>query len=136
MIDVGAIRRAMADALAPLVAGNASAYVLAQPTPPGVQILSPAIVYDYTMHRGLDQWNFIVQGFVAIDADIGSQMILDELLTPTSGVKGLLEADATLAALVENVHVTDQSEPIQTTAADGRPMLVVEWRVSMIVEGV
>ena len=63
-VNVNAVRHAIAAALA-TPAMHVSAYAHSQPTPPGVQILPPAVTYDLTMVRGHDEWVFTIQGFVS-----------------------------------------------------------------------
>lgn len=133
-VDVGTIRRALADALSPLVEGNANPYVQAQPQPPGFQIMPPSVAFDFSGARGLDEWTFIVQGFVALSGDVGPQMLLDQMVTP-NGVKAYLEADRTLGGLVSQLTVRSSGNPTQREGAGGSPMLVVEWSVSMYVAG-
>ena len=77
-MNVNAVRHAIAEALA-TPAMHVSAYAHSQPTPPGVQILPPAVTYDLTMARGHDEWVFTIQGFVS-GSDLGSQRLLDELI--------------------------------------------------------
>lgn len=125
----------MADAVASRVPWDINAYVLAQPNPPGVQILPPEVEFDLTMQRGYDTWRFTVQGFIALTSDIGAQQLLDELIEPAGGMKATLEADNTLGGLVASLRVESSGPPRQVEAAAGHPMLLVEWRVSMFVRG-
>lgn len=137
-MNIGAVREAIADTL-DIPGVNVSPYVLAQPTPPGIQIIPPSVVYDYSMGAslGLDEWMFIVQGFVALTTDIGAQMLLDDLCAPagSSSVKALLEADRTLGGLVETLHVTEQTAGRQVEQPAGNPMLLVEWRITIHAKG-
>src|ERR1044072_8938710 len=96
---IAQVRQAMADAIAALVPWDVNAYVLAQPNPPGVQILPPSIDFDFAMHRGQDVWTFTVQGYVPLTSDVAAQQLLDELIAPTGGMKDALEADRTLGGL-------------------------------------
>ena len=132
-MNVTAVRNALADLLEDL-GGQASAYVLAQPTPPGFQIPPPAPVHHYAMGQpGMSQWAFVVQGFVALNNDIAAQMILDDWCA-TSGTLSVikaLEADKTLGGLVDNVVVTDQTPGRQVEQPPGNPMLLVEWHLTI-----
>lgn len=108
-----------------------SAYVLAQPTPPGIQILPPAPVYDFSV--GHHDWTFTVQAFVALNSDIGAQIMLDEMCATTGArsVKALLEADRTLGGLVDSLTVRDQTMARQVEQPPGNPMLLVEWHLTI-----
>jgi hypothetical protein len=129
-VNVPAVRQALADALTD-TGWNVTPYVLAQPTPPGIQIIPPGRIYDYSV--GLDEWQFVVQAFVSLNTDLGAQMMLDELCTAgASSVKTLLEQDDTLGGLVDSLRVTDQSPGRQVEQPPGNPMLLVEWRVTIL----
>lgn len=124
----------MADALSVIDDVQVNPYALAQPTPPGLQILPPGTEYDSSFHRGLDEWTFTVQGFVALTSDIGSQILLDEMCAPAgaTSVKAALEADVTLGGSVQSLHVQEQTAGrVIDAAGGGSPMLLVEWRVQV-----
>ena len=128
----------MAASLSTIQDVQVNAYALAQPTPPGIQILPPAVTYDQAMHRGMDTWVFIVQGFVAMTTDIGSQVLLDQMCAPTgaSSVKHALESDVTLGGDVFSVHVLNQSPGRVVDFANGTsPMMLVEWQVEVRATG-
>ena len=131
----------MASALAPISTAlggvQVNPYALAQPTPPGLQILSGGNDYDQAMVRGLDRWTFVIQGFVALNADIGSQVVLDQLCLPSGSksVKAALEADRTLSVNVESLHVLSQSPARVVETGSGNPMLLVEWTVQILAKG-
>lgn len=135
-MDIGAVRQAMANALAPLEV-QVNPYMLASPTPPGVQIPPPAVTaYDFAV--GIHEWEFIVQGFVALSAsDIGSQKLLDKMCQPggATSVRALLEADRTLAGTVDNLHVVSQEKARTVEPQGGIPLLLVEWRVQVYANG-
>jgi hypothetical protein len=134
-VNVNAVRQAMADALAH-PAMQVNAYAHSQPTPPGVQILPPSVVYDRTLGRGHDDWTFVIQGFVS-GSDRGSQRLLDELIDTqgTFSVKVRLEADKTLGGLVEDMRVVAQSPARMVEMPGGNPMLLVEWSVLIYGRG-
>ena len=128
----------MAAALGVIPDVQVNAYALSQPTPPGLQILPPGVQYDQAMHRGLDEWVFIVQGFVAFSTDIGSQVLLDQMCAPTgsNSVKAALEADKTLGGVVQSLHVLEQTPGSVVTQTNiGSQMLLVEWRVQVLALG-
>src|SRR5262245_54193773 len=119
---------------------------MAQPTPPGLQILPPSVTYDRTMQgsaaavsrHALDEWMFVVQGFVALTTDLGSQVTLDEMCAPsgTRSVKAALETDRTLGGLVSDLHVRGQSPGALVQFPNGgSPMLLVEWQVQVLAKG-
>lgn len=135
-MNIGQVRQAMADALAPIEA-NVSAYASSSPTPPALQIIPPSVAYDYSFARGLDEWEFIVQAVVAFSQDVAAQMLLDELIQPEGdqSIKALLEADRTLGDTVESLRVVSSSRPAQVQSAGGSPMLTVEFLVQVIGRG-
>src|SRR5262245_66358964 len=129
MADIPAIREAIRAKLDPIPGVQVSAYALADPTPPGIQIPPPGAAYDYSMGStgaGLNQWQFIIQGFVALTGDIGPQKKLDAMCAPSgaSSVKALLEADRTLGGIVDSVQVTEQSPGRQVDNGSGKPPLL------------
>jgi len=138
-MNLPAVRQAIADALQ-MDGVQVSPYVLAQPTPPGIQIPPPSVSYSYTMGStgsGLNEWEFIIQGFVSLNSDIGAQQLLDDMCA-TSGsrsVRALLEADRTLGGTVETLVVTVQDPGRQVEQPPGNPMLLVEWHVTIYAKG-
>lgn len=87
-------------------------YMLAEPTPPTVQVLgSGDIFYDVAMQRGGDQNEVIVQAFVSLVADIAGQMKLDRLLMSSgdSSMKEAIERDTTLGGNVDDLRVVRSS---------------------------
>lgn len=136
---LAAIRKGLAANLAPLAPNcQVSAYVLANPTPPCVQLYpgGPAgdIIYDLTFRRGLDMWPFTVEALVSLTADIGSQVNLDAMLDPSGpqSIKQLLEADQTLGGLVDNVHVVRFSGYRPVTLEGRGPLLAAEFHVEVL----
>ena len=105
------IRAGIAANLSVIPDVQVSAYTLGNPTPPCLWILGPETSYDLTMHRGLDMVTITVQGFVALAADAGSQVMLDEMVSPAGAmsVKQAVEADRTLGGVVSDLWVTRQS---------------------------
>ena len=89
------------------------------------------------MHRGLDEWTVIVQGFVPFTSDIGAQKQLDAMCAPSgsASVKAALESDRTLGGSVSDLHVIEQSPGAMAFANEGNPMLLVEWKVQVIATG-
>ena len=139
-MNVATVRAAMATALDTIPNVQVNAYVQAQPNPPGIQIIPPGCVYDYSMgatNQGLSNWTFVVQGFVALNTDIGAQKTLDLMCNPSgpSSVKAALEADLTLGGTVEKLRVTEHSPGRQVEQVPGNPLLLVEWRVLVYAKG-
>jgi hypothetical protein len=134
-----AVREAIADALA-MDGVQTNPYVLAQPTPPGIQIPPPGATYNYTMRsngNGLNEYPFVIQAFCALNSDIGAQRLLDEMCADTgpTSIKALLEADKTLGGLVDDLVVTDQIPGRQVEQPSGNPMLLVEFHVTVYAKG-
>lgn len=127
----------MADALDVHPDVNVSPYASSQPVAPGIQILPPGVDYDYTYQRGLDEWTFVVQGFVALNEDVSTQQLLDQLCAATGpdSVKGALEADKTLGGSCNTLRVISQSPGVQVNPGGSGPMLLVEWRVMVYANG-
>lgn len=134
--SITAIRAAMASVLSPIEA-NVSDYASANPTPPAIQIVPPAVEYDRAMHRGVDEWTFIIQAMVAFTEEASSQQLLDEVCLPSgsTSIKALLEADTTLGGTCLNLRVLRQSEGKQFVTPGGSPMLVVEFTVQVFAGG-
>jgi hypothetical protein len=137
-LDVARVRKAIAANLSAISEVNVNAYAMAQPTPPGLQILPPSVTFDQSMQRGFDLWTFTVQGFVSLTGDVAPQMLLDELCAPAGprSVKAALESDPTLDGLVSDASITEQTPGRVLETAGGSPMLVVEWNVQVWASGV
>jgi hypothetical protein len=89
------------------------------------------------MGRGLDEWTFVIQGFVSLNSDVGSQVLLDQMCAPSGSgsVKAALEADKTLGGVVQSLHVVSQSAGRVVETGAGSPMLLVEWQVQLLSKG-
>lgn len=125
------IREGLAENLATL-GFQASAYALSNPTPPAIQILPGDIRYDLSFHRGLDEVTMLIQAFVSLTSDIGSQKKLDQWLDPTgpNSLKTAAESDPTLGGIVGGLHVTEATGYRTAQGANG-PILVCEWTVEV-----
>jgi hypothetical protein len=141
MADLTTMRTGLAANLSTLTGIQVSPYMLANPTPPTIHLYpgGPAgdIEYDLAMARGLDQWTFTVQAFVALAADIGSQVKLDQFIAPSGAqsVKAALESDDTLGGTVASVQVVSCSG-YRIYVAEGRgPMIGAEWHVEILATG-
>lgn len=115
-----------------------SAYMLGNPTPPTLQVMGPdQIDYDQAMQRGMDEWRFIVQGFVGAATDIGAQVNLDEWLAPAGGlsVKAAIESDRTLAGTVMDSYVESASGYKVYQLDSQAHVLGAEWTIRLLVAG-
>lgn len=135
MSDVATLRAALAANLRAITDVQVSAYALAAPTPPGIQIQLGETQFDRTFHRGLDVRQFIVQAFVDFSSEEAPQRLLDELLAPTGtrSVKTALESDKTLGGTADGLHVKTASRPQLVERAQGGQMLFVEFTVEVHV---
>ncbi len=135
MSDLTTIRQALAGALEPLaeVGVQVSAYLLATPTPPTVQVLPRNQDYDLAFKRGLDKRTFTVQGFVPVNESDETQKLLDELMAPVgaSSVKALLEVDKTLGGAIGGLQVTSDSGYSMQQHPAGFWTLLCEWTVEV-----
>lgn len=141
MSSITTLRETLAANLAPLAPDwQISAYILADPTPPMIQIFPSDTTYDLVMRRGLDQVNFTIQAVVALaGGDIGAQQQLDTVMDSSSAtsIKALIDgnsADTTLGGLVNTLTVSMMTGPRLTTIA-GVAMLVTEWEVILYPDG-
>jgi hypothetical protein len=132
------LREGLAANLAPLKPDmQVHAYMLANPTPPTIHLYPSGVSYDQAMQRGYDHWEFTVEAFLPLSADIGVQIKLDELLDPAGprSVKALLRSDPTLGGVASDTHVIS-SEGYRTHILEGRPpALAVDWTVEVYATG-
>jgi hypothetical protein len=80
MSSIGPLREALAVNLSAIPDVQVSAYILANPTPPTLQIVPGGVVYDQAMGRGHDDVTFTVQAIVALTTDVGGQKRLDRFV--------------------------------------------------------
>ena len=101
------IREGLATNLSTIPNVQISAYMLVSPVPPVVHVFPAGVEYDRGMHRGLDILTFTVEAFIAMGLDVGAQMRLDGMLSPTGtlSVKTAVESDRTLGGLVSDTWV-------------------------------
>lgn len=91
---------------------NTSAYMLASPNPPQMEIIPAGVDYDTAMARGNDDLHYLVRAIVQHGGDVSAQENLDGLIDVkgAASMKVALEADKTLGGVVSDLRVTDVSE--------------------------
>jgi len=132
------LRAGLATNLATIADTQISAYMLAQPTPPTIQILPEEIDYDGAMQRGMDTWRITVQAFVGLVSDIGAQKRLDLMLAPTgsTSVKAAVESDTTLGGKCDDLRVTQATGyKIYSLQGQAAAVLGAEWTVEIVAVG-
>ena len=134
MVDLAAIREGLATNLSVIADTQISPYMLANPTPPCIQVMGPdEVTYDVTFGRGSDSWMMIVQAFVASVGDIAAQARLDKMLHPTGpeSIKEAIESDRTLGGSAKDLRVV-RSSGYQQYNLEGRgPVLGAEFTVQV-----
>jgi len=135
--DLELIRAALGVNLAALVAAEEmqwTPYMLAEPTPPTVQILGAGeIIYDVAMQRGGDQNEVLVQAFVSLVSDIGGSMKLDRFMKssgPTS-MKEAIQSDPTLGGIIDDLRVTRCSGHTVYRRNDNQQVIGSTWYVQV-----
>lgn len=139
MASLTEIRAAIAASLAVLPDCQVSAYMLANPTPPCIDVFpdpEQEIVYDRAMQQGAGEWNLIVRGRVAFSTDQGAQMRLDEWIASSGpgSVKAAVEADCTLGGAAEDLIVR-ACRAYQLSEDTGVLYLAAEWSVRVLAQG-
>jgi hypothetical protein len=106
-MSIATVRTNMATALRTISGLRASEYLTETVNPPHA-MLDYEVEPDLTFARGADVYRFTVTVFANRSSSEASQKLLDLYRDPTSssGVKYVLENDATLAAVVDYVRVT------------------------------
>ena len=113
-----------------------SAYILSSPSPPGVHIFPGETRFDLAMNRGLDEYDFVIQAFVAWTTDQGSQSLLDDLRDPIAArsLKAAIESDLTLGGHCADLRVVNISPYRNLVTMDNRSLLVSDWTVTVYVD--
>jgi hypothetical protein len=135
------IRAGLATNLATIPNVQASAYMIANPTPPTVWVRPDKTSYHEAMQNGLACKYFTVTAFVGVIADQGSQMLLDKMLDETgaTSVKAAIESDKTLGGLVQDLIVTDHNgyqvfaDPQVGRSMGQGQLLAADWTVEVYV---
>lgn len=126
-----AIRAGLAANLSAIAGLQVSPYVLANPTPPFAMIDNGEIDYDEAMGGGLDVLNFLIVVGVQFTTDQGSQVTLDALRDPLTGIKHYVETDLTLGGACDTCRVTKASKPQVRPEQGGPQVLVCEFTVEV-----
>ena len=128
-----ALKAALDDATFGITGWQTSAYMLAMPQPPTIDIRPAGIRFDTAMARGNDEMTFLVRAMVAFNADQGAQIALDALIDATSagGLKTVLEHDKTLGGIVSDLRVVDVSDYKALIVEGAPPLLAVEFTVEI-----
>jgi hypothetical protein len=146
MASLTDIREALADSLREsLPAGEVqvSAYILANPSPPTVQIFPGETDWHQALQDGLEKRELIIQALVGTPTEEGAQRRLDGFLASTGefSLKAAIEKVApgdrtvTLGGLVEDVEVV-KTKGYQVYKTEGKPpQLGAEWIVDVYVIG-
>ena len=113
-----------------------SAYVLSSPTPPGIHIFPGETRYDLAMNRGLDEYDFTVQAFIAHTGDQGNQSFLDDLISPAGlrSMKNAIENDLTLGGVSEDCRVISNNGYRLLVTGDNRGLITSDWLVTVYVD--
>jgi hypothetical protein len=137
MPTVADLREGLAANLRTIKGVQASAYMLASPTPPSMHVFPADATYDVANARGIDLHRFTVQAFVGNVSDIGAQQKLDELANPygATSVKQAVESDRTLGGAAQDVRVTGFGGYRQINLEGRGPMLMCEWTVEVYARG-
>lgn len=118
-----------------------SPYMLANPTPPTLQVMGPEeVVYHFTSASGLhslasSRWRLVVQGFAAASyGDEGAQRLIDDWLDDDgpSSVRAALEAEPTLGGLVDDVTVVDSRGYLMYVIEGRGAVLGADWVVDVL----
>lgn len=137
---VAQIRAGLAANLGAIGERQISAYRLANPTVPSIQVTGPIdeIEYHQAMQNGHDLFPFAVMAFVGIASDIGAQKRLDEFISATgaASVKAAIEADKTLGGLACRA-IVESCSGYREYALPNQPgpVLGAEWRVRVEADG-
>lgn len=131
------IRSGLATRLETIPNVQASAYRLARPSTPSVQVVGPEeVIYHEAMQNGHDSWAMLVMALMGTVTDRGAQIELDKMIaaTGTSSVKAAIEADSTLGGVVHDL-IVESCSGYQIYTIEGMELLGAEWRVRIEADG-
>lgn len=113
-----------------------SRYVLANPTPPGIQIIPGEIRFSQAMGQGSVEYDFRIQAFVA-DTDQAKQVQLDSLMAASGdgSLTAAIESDPFLGGVAEDVYVGSMTGYQFLVTGDNRALLISDWNVTVHVNG-
>lgn len=135
---INQIREALATRLEAIAGTQVSAYLLGNPTPPTLQVISGEITYDESCGSGAEQgYQFKVQAMVGVPGDIGAQKRLGEYSDArgSKSVNATIAADKTLGGVVDNAHVESASEE-KIYELPGAPAVIGrEWLIEVLAAG-
>lgn len=137
MTALADIREGLASNLDALQGFQVSAYMLAQPTLPSIEVQPAQIQYDLAFQRGWDNWTLIVRVMVGSALDKGAQRHLDRMMASSGSesVKAAIEADTTLGGMVDDLQVTECTGARLMSREGGPMMLGAEWTVEVKAQG-
>lgn len=137
MPTLAELREGLARNLSTIPGVQVSAYVLANPTPPAIEVAPGPVDYDQAMRRGTDLWLFNLRAIVGLTTDKGAQMRLDRLIAPSGdeSVKAAVESDVTLGGVAQSLHVVRCSGYQVYERQGGAPYLGAEWEVHVYATG-
>lgn len=137
MTALADVRQGIAENLSAISGVQVSAYSLANPTPPTLQVTVGPVNYVGAFDRGVVSWTLFVQALIGITTDIGAQRLLDELID-TSGersVKEAVELDDTLGGTVADLVVTECTGYREYLSEGRPPVLGAQWTVVVTSSG-
>lgn len=127
-----AIRAGIATSLGSIANLQVSPYLLAQPTPPFAYVTEGEIEYDEAMGGGLDLLEFLIIVGVPFTTDEGSQIAMDALRDPLTGVKHYVDVDDTDgASWCDWCRVMKASKPAPRQIEGGPMVLTCEFTVEV-----
>lgn len=134
MASYASIRSGIAANLTAHISGwEISAYMLAQPIPPAIDIKAGESVYDLAMRRGLDELTMVVRAFVPLSTTQGAEVNLDALrdTAGSSSLKAAVESDGTLGGVAQWARVVSASEDALYEFQGIAPLLGCEFTVQV-----
>jgi hypothetical protein len=119
-VTIAAVRSALAGAVETISGIRAIDYIPDQVNPPQAVVFRNTIDYDLVYGRGADEYHFTVRVYVGRTSERKAQEFLDELCEPSgaTSLKTVVEANATLAALVDYARVRTAGVLQVATVAD------------------
>lgn len=139
-MDIKAIRLALAAKLQEIPElGQASPYMLAQPTPPAAHIIPGPTDWHRALQDGMASMDLVVQVFVPMTTDQGSQELLDLFLATTGehSIKAAIEKKdpgqhrRNLGGACSDLLVTTTTGYRTYKGANGAEMLGADWNVTV-----